>query len=52
LESVLGYTVEQNRTLKLRGQAAIEAGNPNQRPDLIVYTDADAHQRVVTRFGS
>jgi hypothetical protein len=47
---ILGYSVVQNRHLMLQGAAA-EGIEPRQRPDMVLFPDADTHTRVTQRFG-
>ena len=44
LESILGYAIDNNRTLKLQGEAANEVTNKsgNQRPDMILFQSGEA----------
>jgi len=44
LESILGYSIDNNRTLKLQGEAASEIinKNANQRPDMILFPSIEA----------
>ena len=44
LENVLGYSIDNNRTLQLQGEAAKEVLNKsgNQRPDMILFSNSDS----------
>ena len=44
LEITLGYAIDNNRTLKLQGEAALEVKNKNanQRPDMILFPNGEA----------
>lgn len=44
LEAILGYSIDNNRTLKLQGEAASEVKNKkaNQRPDMILFPSIEA----------
>lgn len=44
LENVLGYSLDNNRTLQLQGEATYEVLNKsgNQRPDMILFSNADS----------
>gem|GEM_PF-740193 len=52
VESVLGYTVDNNRTLELQGEAAHEAAGGKQRPDMTLFASRAALEAVVQKFGS
>jgi hypothetical protein len=52
VETVLGYTVDNNRTLELQGEAAREAAGGRQRPDMTLFASQGALAAVVQRFGN
>jgi hypothetical protein len=50
VEAVLGYTVDNNRTLELQGEAAREAAVGRQRPDMTLFASRAALEAVVQRL--
>lgn len=50
VQDVLGYAFEQNRTLRLKGDAAANA--ETKRPDSILFSSKAAHRAVVELYGT
>jgi len=47
LEDVLGYSVEQNRSLRLTGLGQEEYDGKSKRPDVVAFADDQAHALAV-----
>lgn len=51
-EAVLGYAVDNNRTLELQGEAARESGGSRQRPDMTLFSRRASLEAIVQRLGA
>ncbi len=51
VESILGFSVVQNRSLRLSEGVADEVKSPNQRPDLVLFSDKAVCDRAVKDAG-